>query len=50
MQTITLDTRIAAPSGRCFLLSLSVDLHKASAKQTGEEAIAGVTHVLIGAE
>jgi ligand-binding SRPBCC domain-containing protein len=48
MQTITLDTTIAAPIERCFLLSLSIDLHKESTKQTGEQAIAGVTHGLIG--
>jgi ligand-binding SRPBCC domain-containing protein len=48
MQTIILETTIAAPAERCFLLSLSVDLHKASTAQTSEEAIAGVTSGLIG--
>ncbi len=48
MQTITLETKIAAPRERCFLLSLSLDLHMDSAEQTNEKAIAGVTHGLIG--
>lgn len=47
MQTIFVETKIAAPPERCFLLSLSIDLHTASAAQTGERAIAGVTHGLI---
>lgn len=49
MQTIRLETRIAAPQQRCFLLSLSIDLHMDSTAPTGERAIAGVTHGLIGA-
>lgn len=48
MQTITVETRIAAPPERCFLLSLSIDLHMQSTAPTGERAIAGVTHGLIG--
>jgi ligand-binding SRPBCC domain-containing protein len=48
MQTIHLETKMAAPSDRCFLLSLNIDLHKESTEQTGERAIAGVTHGLIG--
>ena len=48
MQLIHLETRIAAPPDRCFLLSLSIDLHKESTAQTQERAIAGVTHGLIG--
>ena len=48
MQTILLETRIAAPAMRVFLLSLSVDLHTASAEQTGERAIAGTTSGLMG--
>jgi len=48
MQLITLQTRIAAPPERCFLLSLNIDLHKESTAQTSERAIAGVTHGLIG--
>jgi len=47
MQTIILETEIAAPPDRCFLLSLSIDLHMASTAGTGERAIAGVTHGLI---
>ena len=48
MQTIILETKIAAPPDRCFLLSLNIDLHKESTAQTNERAIAGVTHGLIG--
>jgi len=48
MQTIQIQTRIAAPTDRCFLLSLNIDLHKESTAQTSERAIAGVTHGLIG--
>lgn len=36
-------TEIDAPVERCFDLSLSVDLHVASARATGERAVAGVT-------
>jgi len=48
MQTIIIETRIAAPPKRCFLLSLSIDLHQESTAQTSERAIAGVTSGLIG--
>jgi ligand-binding SRPBCC domain-containing protein len=48
MQFIQLITNIAAPPDRCFLLSLNIDLHKESASQTSERAIAGVTTGLIG--
>ena len=48
MQHILLTTSIAAPLERCFLLSLNIDLHKASTAGTAEQAIAGVTHGLIG--
>lgn len=48
MQLIELETRIAAPPERCFLLSLSIDLHMASTAPTRECAIAGVTHGIIG--
>lgn len=48
MQLIELETKIAAPPERCFFLSLSVDLHMASTARTGERAIAGVTHAIIG--
>jgi len=48
VQTIIIETRIAAPPKRCFLLSLSIDLHQESTAQTSERAIAGVTSGLIG--
>ncbi len=48
MELIQLETRIAAPAERCFLLSLNIDLHKQSTVQTSEEAIAGVTSGIIG--
>jgi ligand-binding SRPBCC domain-containing protein len=48
MQTIHLQTKIAAPIERCFLLSLNIDLHKASTAKTREQAIAGVTTGIIG--
>jgi ligand-binding SRPBCC domain-containing protein len=48
MDTIRLSTWIAAPVERCFLLSLSIDLHVASARLSREEAIDGVTTGLIG--
>jgi ligand-binding SRPBCC domain-containing protein len=47
MQTVQLETRIAAPAMRCFLLSLSIDLHIASTAITGERAVGGVTTGLI---
>ena len=48
MQVITVETKIAAPVERCFLLSLSIDLHMASTEPTRERAVAGVTHGMIG--
>lgn len=47
MPVIVLHTRIKAPAGRCFDLSLSVDLHKASTEGSNEEAVAGVTKGLM---
>ena len=47
MDTIRLETWIDAPVERCFLLSLSVDLHLASAGSSREQAIEGVTTGLI---
>ena len=47
MQVIKLETEIAAPVDRCFLLSLNVDLHRASTKSE-EEVISGVKGGLIG--
>ncbi|CAN5553501.1 hypothetical protein BH10BAC5_BH10BAC5_20610 [soil metagenome] len=43
MPVIKLKTKINAPMERCFLLSLSVDLHQLSTEQTNEKAIAGIT-------
>jgi ligand-binding SRPBCC domain-containing protein len=48
VQTIQLETRIAAPARRCFLLALSIDLHIDSTAGSGERAVAGVTTGLIG--
>ena len=48
MQLIQLETTIAAPPERCFLLSLNIDLHMETTARTREVAIAGVTHGLIG--
>jgi ligand-binding SRPBCC domain-containing protein len=48
MQTIRLETRIAAPAMRCFLLSLNIDLHMDTTARTRERAIAGVMHGQIG--
>jgi ligand-binding SRPBCC domain-containing protein len=47
MPTIELITEINAPIERCFLLSLSVDLHQRSTSKTNEKAIAGVTSGLM---
>ena len=49
MQTIRLTTLIDAPLQRCFLLSLSVDLHIQSAGKSGERAIGGTTSGLLRA-
>jgi ligand-binding SRPBCC domain-containing protein len=48
VQRIQLETRIDAPAERCFLLSLSINLHVDSTASTQERAIAGVTTGLIG--
>jgi ligand-binding SRPBCC domain-containing protein len=48
MPVIQLHTRIRAPLQRCFDLARSVDLHLESTRGTGEQAIAGVTHGLLG--
>ncbi|WP_216843009.1 SRPBCC family protein [Granulicella sp. S190] len=47
METIQLETWIDAPVERVFLLSLSVDLHVASARSSGESAVDGVMTGLI---
>lgn len=41
MPEIRLTTKIAAPIERCFDAARSVDLHLASAAETGEKAVAG---------
>jgi ligand-binding SRPBCC domain-containing protein len=48
VQLIELQTKIAAPLERCFLLSLSIDLNMAITTPTSVRAIAGVTHGIIG--
>jgi len=48
METIRLTTWIDAPVERCFKLSISIDLHVASAASTGESVVDGVTTGLIG--
>jgi ligand-binding SRPBCC domain-containing protein len=48
MVTLTEITLIHAPIERCFDLSRSIDLHKASTAETNEQAVAGVTSGLIG--
>ena len=47
LQLLRLTTLIDAPVQRCFLLSLSVDLHTFSAGSTGEQAVAGTTTGLL---
>ncbi len=41
MTIIKLETRIAAPIERCFDLARSLDLHKDSMKESGEQAVSG---------
>jgi len=48
METLRLGTWIDAPVERCFLLSLSVDLHVASAHSTRGKPVAGSPQVMIG--
>ncbi len=50
MQLIELETKIAAPVERCFLLSLSIDLEMTVTSPARVRAIAGVTHGTIGPE
>lgn len=47
MTEIYLETLIGAPVERCFDLSRSIDLHKISASQTSEKAVAGRVSGLI---
>jgi len=48
METIRLTTWMDAPMERCFRLATSIDLHLASAVDTQETAIGGVTSGEIG--
>jgi ligand-binding SRPBCC domain-containing protein len=48
MATITIITSINAPIKKCFDLSRSINLHTGSMAHTGETAIAGRMHGLIG--
>jgi ligand-binding SRPBCC domain-containing protein len=48
MPKIELLTKINAPIEKVFDLARSIELHKESTKQTGEQAIAGRTSGLIG--
>ncbi|MGO1543518.1 MAG: SRPBCC family protein [Gulosibacter sp.] len=48
MHSFVTTTRIAAPIERCFSLSLSIDAHTESMKQSTERAVAGVTSGEIG--
>ena len=48
MQRIQLETKIAAPPERCFLLSLNIDLEMESTDPIRDVAIAGITHGIIG--
>jgi ligand-binding SRPBCC domain-containing protein len=48
MPKILLTTMIHAPPERCFDLSRSVDLHVASARQTGEHAVGAIVGGLLG--
>ena len=48
MPTIHLTTFVAAPAQRVFDLARSIDLHRKSMAESGEEAIAGTTNGLIG--
>ncbi|MBV9496956.1 MAG: SRPBCC family protein [Acidobacteria bacterium] len=48
MQTVIVETRIAASPQRCFDAARDIDLHVESLAHTGERAIAGKTSGLIG--
>lgn len=48
MGTLRFELYVEAPPERCFDLSRSIDLHVHSTAGTGEEAVGGVTHGLIG--
>lgn len=48
MPTITTTIEIRSPIHRCFDLARSIDFHTFSMAASGERAISGVTHGLIG--
>ena len=48
MATIRVVTEVAAPAEVCFDLARSIDLHVVTTGDSGERAVAGVTHGLIG--
>ncbi len=43
MTILRLETHIKAPAARCFLLSLSVDMHTFSTAHTNEKVVGGIT-------
>jgi len=45
---LRVETRIRAPTERCFDLARSVETHLGSTSETGEKAIGGVTTGLLG--
>jgi ligand-binding SRPBCC domain-containing protein len=47
MQTVTVETWIAAPAGRCFDAARDLDLHVESLAHTNERAVGGRTSGLI---
>ena len=47
MAVIRVEIDVAAPPDLCFDLARSVDAHVASARATGEQAVAGVTSGLL---
>lgn len=48
MNCISLQTQIHAPVERCFDLSRSIEFHIAAARDTQEQAVAGITSGLMG--
>lgn len=47
MNKIVIQTKIYAPTKRCFYLATSIDLHKLSTLKSNEQAIDGITEGLI---
>jgi ligand-binding SRPBCC domain-containing protein len=48
MGSFRLETVIAAPAGECFELSLSVDAHAASMRDSGERVVGGIISGVMG--